>query len=66
MKLGQAVKLKKGDKVKQKMHGYIFTVKETRSCHRAMGMRDCVMVICETENGEIMKHNHKELLLVTE
>lgn len=54
--------LKRGDKVKQKMHGYILTVEETKEVKPTLG-KDYINVICRTDSGDIMKHSHKELLL---
>lgn len=58
----QARSLKSGDKVKQKMHGYIMTVEQIEPCK--VLTNEFVNVVCKTDSGSIMKHNHKELLLV--
>lgn len=63
MTIQQARKLKPGDKVKQKMHGYIMTVQSTEESKRIIGSGTFVNVICVIDSGSIMKHNHKELLL---
>lgn len=62
MTIKQARNLKPGDKVKQKMHGYIMTVEQIEECK--VGTNEFVNVKCKTDNGSIMKHKHKELLLV--
>lgn len=54
--------LKPGDKVKQKMYGYIFTVEETKEVRPTLS-KDYIEVVCKADTGEIMKHSHKELLL---
>ena len=66
MTLTQARKLKAGDKVKQKMHGYIMVVESVETSHGLASAKEYVNVYCKTDNGSIMKHNHKELLLVDE
>ncbi len=62
MTVKEAKSLKPGDKVKQKMYGYIFTVEETKEV-RPILSKDYIEVVCKTDTGEIMKHSHKELLL---
>lgn len=62
MTIKQARNLKQGDKVKQKMHGYIMTVEHIEECK--VVSNEFVSVVCKTENGSVMKHKHKELLLV--
>lgn len=65
MTIKQARNLKEGDKVKQKMHGYIMTVERIEDSKRVyFTTNEFVNVICKTDSGEIMKHNHKELLLI--
>lgn len=64
MTIKQARNLKQGDKVKQKMHGYIMTVERIEDSRRVFTTNEFVNVICRTDDGEIMKHNHKELLLI--
>lgn len=66
MTLKQARKLKTGDKVKQKMHGYIMTVVSIEDSHRLFTTNEYVNIICRLDDGSTMKHNHKELLLVDE
>ena len=61
MTIKQAKKLKAGDKVKQKMHGYIMTVEEIEYCK--VVTNEFVNVICKTDTGSLMKCKHKELLL---
>ena len=63
MTIKQARKLKQGDKVKQKMHGYIMTVERIEDSTTVFA-DEFVNVTCKTDNGDIMKHNHKELLLI--
>lgn len=58
----QARDLKPGDKVKQKMHGYIMTVEQVKECN--VGTHEFVNVFCKTDDGSIIKHKHKELLLM--
>ena len=62
MTIKQAKNLKPGDMVKQKMHGYIFTVEETKEVRPTLS-KDYIEVVCKTDTGEIMKHSHKELLV---
>ncbi|RHC54671.1 hypothetical protein DW839_18405 [Enterocloster bolteae] len=62
MTLKQARNLKPGDKVKQNMFGYIMTVERVEECR--VVINEFVNVICKTESGSIMKHKHKELLLM--
>ena len=57
---------KTGDKVKQKMHGYIMTVVSIEDSHRLFTTNEYVNIICRLDDGSTMKHNHKELLLVDE
>lgn len=64
MTINEARKLKPGDKVKQKMHGYVMTVKQTEELYAVIGSRRYINIICETEHGSIMKHTHKEVDLV--
>ncbi len=62
MTINEAKNLKTGDKVKQKMHGYIFTVEEISEVKPTLE-KDYIKVVCKTDTGEIMKHSHKELLV---
>lgn len=62
MTIKQARDLKPGDKVKQKIHGYIMTVEQVKECN--VGTNEFVNVTCKTDDGHIMKHKHKELLLM--
>lgn len=62
MTIKQARNLKPGDKVKQKMHGYIMIVEQIEECN--VVANEFVNVTCKTDDGSIMKHKHKELLLV--
>lgn len=62
MTIKQARSLKPGDKVKQKMHGYIMTVEQIQECK--VVSNEFVNVVCKTDDGSIMKHKHKELVLV--
>lgn len=62
MTIKQARNLKPGDKVKQKMHGYIMTVEQIEECN--VVSNEFVNVKCKTDDGSIMKYKHKELLLV--
>lgn len=62
MTIKQARNLKQGDKVRQKMHGYTMTVKQIEECK--VVSNEFVNVTCKTDDGSIMKHKHKELLLV--
>ena len=64
MTIKQARNLKQGDKVKQKMYGYILTVESIEDSRTVFTTNEFVNVICRTDDGEIMKHNHKELLLI--
>ena len=64
MNISDARKLKPGNLVKQKQHGYIFSVVSIQEC-RTMTGTEYVKVLCRTNTGEIMKHNHKELLLIS-
>lgn len=64
MTIKQARDLKPGDKVKQKMHGYIMTVESIRDSRDSFLTNEFVNVVCKTDNGDAMTHNHKELLLV--
>lgn len=64
MTIRQARNLKPGDKVKQKMHGYTMTVETVEDSRNLFTTNEFINVICKTENGSIMKHTHKELLLV--
>lgn len=58
----QAQKLKNGDKVKQKMHGYVMTVNKIEEV--VVGTKEYINIYCKTDSGEVMKHNHKEVVLV--
>lgn len=62
----QARKLKIGNKVKQKMHGYIMTVVSIEDSKRLYPTNNFVNVTCRSDDGSTMRHNHKELLLVDE
>lgn len=62
MTINQAKQLKPGDKVKQKMLGYIMTVESVEECKVVTD--EFINVICKTDSGSIMKHRHKELLLL--
>ena len=62
MTIKEAKNLKPGDKVKQKMHGYILTLEKTSEVKPTLG-KDYINVVCRTDGGEIMKHSHKELLV---
>ena len=64
MTIKQARNLKPDDKVKQKMHGYIMKVESIEDSRDSFTTNEFVNVICKTDNGSIMKHRHKELLLV--
>lgn len=64
MTINQARKLMPGNKVKQKMYGYVMIVKETSEQYSVIGSKRYVNIICKTEDGSIMKHNHKEVDLV--
>ena len=64
MTIKQARNLKPGDKVKQKMHGYTLTVESIQESGTVFADHEFVNVICKTDDGNIMKHNHKELLLL--
>ena len=64
MNISDARKLKPGNLVKQKQHGYVFSVVAIQEC-RTMTGTEYVKVLCRTNTGEIMKHNHKELLLLS-
>ncbi len=64
MTISQARKLKPVDKVRQKMHGYVMTVKDTKESYAVIGSRRYINIICEAEDGCIMNHNHKEVDLV--
>lgn len=64
MTIGQARKLVPWDKVKQKMHGYIMTVNKIEESYVVIGSKHYVNIFCETDNGDIMKHIHKEMDLV--
>lgn len=64
MTIKQARNLKTGDKVKQKMHGYIMTVDSIEDSRDSFTTNEFVNVICKIGSGSIMKHRHKELLLV--
>lgn len=63
MTIQQARKLQKGDKVRQKMFGYILTVDSVSEMTTVLGAKTMIIVKYRTEKGEIMKHNHKELTL---
>lgn len=54
--------MKQGDKVKQKMFGYIMTVEQVEECR--VVTNEYVNVICKTDSGGIMKYKHIELLLL--
>lgn len=56
----EAKNLKAGDKVKQKMHGYIMTVIKTED-YPVLYRHPVIFVHCETESGGIMKHKHTEV-----
>lgn len=62
MTIRQARNLKPGDKVKQKMQGYIMTVDRIEEC--SLLAAEYINIFCKTDSGSIMKHTHKELLLV--
>lgn len=62
MTIKQARQLKPGNIVKQKTHGYIMTVEQIEECK--VVSNEFVNVICKTDSGSIMKHKHKELLLI--
>lgn len=64
MTIEQARRLKIGDKVKQKMHGYIMTVVSIEDSQCVYTTNKFVNVTCRLDNGSTMKHNHKELVLV--
>lgn len=64
MRISEARKLKPGDKVRQKMHKYVMTVKDTKESYAIIGSKRYVNIICKAEDGSIMKHNHKEVDLV--
>lgn len=64
MTIKQARSLKQGDKVKQKIHGYILTVESIEDLRTFFTTNEFVNVICRTDDGEIMKYSHKELLLM--
>lgn len=64
MTISQARKLVPGDKVKQKMHGYIMTVNKIEESISVIGSKHHVNIICETDSGDIMKHTHKEVDLI--
>lgn len=61
MIISQARKLVPGDKVKQKMHGYVMTVHKIEESYAVIGSKHYVNIICETDNGDMMKHTHKEV-----
>ena len=64
MKITEARKLRRGEKVKQKMHGYVLTVEKIEESFSIIGSKNYVIITCITDNGDIMKHNHKELLKI--
>lgn len=64
MTIKQARNLKPGDKVKQKMHGYIMEVESIEDSRNSFTTNDYVRITCKTDSGNIMTHNHKELILV--
>lgn len=64
MTIKQARNLKPGDRVKQKMHGYLMTVESIEDSRGLYSTNEYVNICCKIDNGNIMKHNHKELLLV--
>lgn len=58
----QAKQLKAGDKVKQKMHGYVMTVDKIEEV--SIANNKYINVYCKTDSGNIMKHKHKEIILM--
>lgn len=58
----QAQQLKPGDKVKQKMHGYIMRVDRIEEI--SLANNKYINVYCKTESGNIMRHKHKEIILI--
>lgn len=64
MTIKDAKNLKHGDKVKQKMHGYILTVEKIEEFYPCNNSGEYVIITCITKNGEVMKHNHKEVLKI--
>lgn len=66
MTYNEAKKLKAGDKIIQKCHGYIMTVISTKECPCWTSGKKYIMINCSTENGSIMEENHKEVNLYKE
>ena len=64
MTIKQARGLNPGDKVKQKIHGYIMTVETIEDSRNLLTTNEFVNVFCETDSGSLMRHNHKDLLLL--
>lgn len=54
--------LNQEDKVKQKMHGYIMEVDRIEEV--SVANTKYINVYCRTESGNIMKHKHKEIMLI--
>lgn len=61
MKIKEARKLRIGDMVKQKSHGYVMKVIGTFDSRSIYATNKFVSVDCRTEDGSLMRCNHKEL-----
>lgn len=64
MNISEARKLKPGNLVKQKQHGYILSVVSIEDRSTMQGV-DYVKITCSTPSGELMKYKHKELLVIS-
>lgn len=48
--------------MKQKMHGYIMTIDKVEES--LFTTNKYINIYCKLDSGDIMKHNHKEIILL--